>query len=113
CYVKSKIKTEDGKYLALYNIHLSAYTKDESIVKNQVKMLSEDMKKEYEDGNYIVCGGDFNQDLLGNSPAIFDTPDIEENWAKPFPVELLPEEISVAFESLSLEERKELDPSCR
>lgn len=112
-YTISRVLVEDGKYLCLYNVHLSAYTKDESIVKNQIKMLSEDMKKDYEAGNYIICGGDFNQDLLGNSPEIFGTPKTDENWAKPFPTDLLPEGFQVAFELLSDKQRSELIPSCR
>lgn len=113
CYTRSDIAVENGKYLALYNVHLSAYTKDESIVENQIKMLCEDIKKDYDAGNYIICGGDFNQDLLGNSPAIFKTPEIEENWAKDFPKNFLPSGIKVAYELLSEEEIKALTPSCR
>ncbi len=113
CYTISRILVEDGKYLCLYNVHLSAYTKDESIVKNQIKMLSEDLKRDYDAGNYIICGGDFNQDLLGNSPAIFGTPEINENWAKPFPSELMPVGFQVVYDQLSDEERSTLTPSCR
>lgn len=113
CYTKSKIEAENGKYLCLYNVHLSAYTKDESIVKNQIEMLMEDIKSDYEAGNYIVCGGDFNQDLLGNSPALFGTPEIEDNWAKAFPADLLPAGISVVYDLLSDEMRAALTPSCR
>lgn len=113
CYTKSRIKVEDGKYLCLYNVHLSAYTKDESIVENQIKMLSDDIKSDYEAGNYIICGGDFNQDLLGDSPSIFKTPELEENWAKPFPSNLLPSGITVAYDQLSDEMRGALIPSCR
>lgn len=113
CYTISRIPVENGKELCIYNVHLSAYTDDATIVSNQVKMLSEDLKKDYEAGNYIVCGGDFNQDLLGNSPEIFGTPEIEENWAKPFPKELLSEGLQVAYDRLSEEERVKLSPSCR
>lgn len=112
-YTITRILVEEGKYLCLYNVHLSAYTKDESIVRNQIKMLSEDMKMDYDAGNYIICGGDFNQDLLGNSPEIFGTPETDENWAKAFPTELLPEGFQVAFEQLNDNQRSELVPSCR
>lgn len=113
CYTKSRIKVEDGTSLCLYNVHLSAYTKDISIVQNQIHMLMEDIKSEYDAGNYIVCGGDFNQDLLGNSPALFGTPEIEDNWAKPFPTELLPSGISVAYDLLTAEAKGKLTPTCR
>lgn len=113
CYTKSRIKVEDGKYLCLYNVHLSAYTKDASIVVNQIKMLSEDMKSDYEAGNYIICGGDFNQDLLGDSPTIFGTPVLEENWANPFSSNLLPSGITIAYDQLTDEMKSQLTPSCR
>ncbi len=113
CYTKSRIKVEDGTSLCLYNVHLSAYTKDISIVQNQIHMLMKDIKSEYDAGNYIVCGGDFNQDLLGNSPALFGTPEIEDNWAKPFPTELLPSGISVAYDLLTAEAKGKLTPTCR
>lgn len=113
CYIKSRLLVENGKYLCLYNVHLSAYTKDESIVKNQITMLIDDMKKEYDSGNFIVCGGDFNQDLLGDSPALFGTPVIENSWAKPFPEDLLPSGLSVVYDLLSDEVRASLTPTCR
>ena len=113
CYLKTRINVEDGKELIIYNVHLSAYTKEETIVRNQVEMLREDIKEEYQKGNYILCGGDFNQDLLGNSPEVFNTLELEENWAKPFPVSLLPEGVKVAFDVLSQSEKSQLVPSCR
>ena len=72
CYSITKVKTDNGKYLCLINLHLSAYSKDDSIRERQVKMLSEDMQKEYDAGNYVICGGDFNHDMIGNSYEIFD-----------------------------------------
>ena len=66
CYSVNRIPTENGKELVLYNLHLSAYTSDPSTADNQLRMLFEDMKEEYDAGNYIVAGGDFNKDLLGN-----------------------------------------------
>ncbi|WMI80660.1 endonuclease/exonuclease/phosphatase family protein [Anaerotignum sp. MB30-C6] len=64
CYTKSQISVENGKFLCLYNVHLSAYGNDASIRSAQIEMLVKDMEQEYKDGNYIVCGGDFNHDLL-------------------------------------------------
>lgn len=112
-YEISRIPVDNGKYLSLYNVHLSAYTEDKSIVENQIAMLVKDFEQDYLAGNYIVCGGDFNQDLLGNSPEIFGTSFSTENWASPFPVELLPEGIDIAVRMLSENSIKELAPTCR
>ncbi len=113
CYVKNYIPTEDGHYLVIINVHLSAYTSDVSIVQNQIKMLASDIQDEYEMGNYIICAGDFNQDLLGNSPEVFGTEDSTENWAKPFPKEYLPENFKLACDLLTEEEIANITPSCR
>lgn len=89
CYSVSKVPAENGKYLCLYNIHLSAYTKDGTIREDQIKMLGGDMKKEYDAGNYVICAGDFNQDLYGNSAEIFKAKQETPGWAEAFPKEML------------------------
>ena len=54
---------DNGKYLVIFQLHMSAYGNSDKIRKGQIRMLSADMKKEYEAGNYVLCGGDFNHDL--------------------------------------------------
>ena len=92
-YSVSVIKTENGKDLMLYNVHLSAYTSDGTIAEEQVKILSEDMSKQYEKGNYIIAAGDFNKDMLGDSSKYFERSEGEYNWAAPFNDSLLPQGI--------------------
>lgn len=113
CYTITRVPVENGKELCLYNVHLSAYTKDENIVHQQILMLTEDFRDDLQKGNYIICGGDFNQDLLGNSSEIFGTKELEDNWAKPFQTELLPKEMKVANKLLVKEQVEQLAPSCR
>ena len=91
CYIKSTIKTDDGNELVLYNLHLSAYSSDGSIATEQLKVLFEDMKAEYANGKYIIAGGDFNKDLLGNSGEVFGISGEDYSWAKPFPTEIVPD----------------------
>ena len=95
CYSVSRIPTENGLELCLYNLHLSAYTSDGSIVAEQLDMLLSDMAGEAAAGNYAVAGGDFNMDLLGNSAEVFGVSGENYTWAQPFPTELLPEGISL------------------
>ena len=63
---------------------------------NQLKMVVQDMQEEYDAGNYCIAGGDFNRDLLGNSPEIFHTPVLADNWAKPVNMDLFTEDIALA-----------------
>lgn len=94
-YSINRIPSADGKELCLYNFHFSAYTTDETVVKRQLAMLTEDMLKDYEDGNYVIAGGDCNMDLLGDSGKIFGIHEEWYSWAQPFPVKDLPEGISL------------------
>lgn len=93
CYSVSRIPVGERE-LVLYNFHLSAYTADGSIADNQLKkMMFEDMLSEVETGNYAIAGGDFNKDILGNSPEVFGMEAVESNWALPIPAELIPDSL--------------------
>lgn len=109
CYSISRIPVSNGRELCLYNVHLSAYTTDGTIATEQFAMLLDDMAAEYAAGNYVVCGGDFNKDLLGDSSRIFGVSGEAYTWAQPFPQELLPEEITLVA---PLDEENPV-PSCR
>ena len=111
--VKETIKApvDNGKELVIFELHMSAYGNSDAIREGQIRMLSEDMQKEYEAGNYVICGGDFNHDLKAadtqsaeskesdeaneSSDTQADTDDSEEaepeSWAYPFPRPELPE----------------------
>lgn len=88
CYTVSRVPMENGKELVLYAVHLSAYTSDGTIAIEQLQMLLDDMQQEYEKGNYCVCGGDFNKDMLGNSQEVFGISAGGYTWAQPVPAEL-------------------------
>ncbi len=91
-YTVSVIPTENGNNLVLYNVHLSAYTSDGTIADEQLRMLSADMKEQYEKGNYVIAAGDFNKDLLGDSSKYFRRGgEGEFTWGKPLDTALLPE----------------------
>lgn len=109
CYAVHRLPVDGGRELVLYNIHLSAYTSDGTIAEEQLKMLFADMLAEYEAGNWVVGGGDFNKDLLGNSDEIFGISGPAYTWAQPIPEELVPEDLAI------LAPLDEADPvaSCR
>ncbi len=89
CYSVSRIRTDNDKQLVLYTVHLSAYTSDGTIATQQLKLLIEDMKAECENGNYVICAGDFNKDLLMDSGSVFGVSDEEYTWAQAFPTDML------------------------
>lgn len=95
CYSISRLDVEGGKELVLINFHLSAYSSDPAVAQNQLAMLYDDIKAEYEKGNYVICGGDFNKDLLGDSSAIFGVSGKNYSWAKPFDYDAVPDGFTV------------------
>lgn len=109
CYSITRIPTENGKELCLYNVHLSAYGNSDEIRAGQVGMLCEDMRKDYEKGNYVICGGDFNHDLKNEEL----DPDNEYSWAYPFPREMLPENFALGIDDFSEQEKAKIKDSAR
>lgn len=95
CYAINRIPTNDGRELILINFHLSAYTSDGKIAEDQLEMLFSDMQKELDQGNYVIAGGDFNKDILGNSDEIFGIPFGDATWAQPIPPELIPKDFEI------------------
>lgn len=110
CYSVSRIPLSDGKELLIYNLHLSAYTSDGTISTQQLECLFADMLEEYKAGNYIIGGGDFNKDLLGNSAEVFSAPNAEAyTWAQPIPEGLCPDGLQI----VAPYEEENPVPSCR
>ena len=95
CYSKSRIPLDNGKELIIYNVHSSAYGGSDAIRTSQMTMLFNDMQEEYDNGNYCICGGDFNHDFTGSSVQDLNPGhDVTaEGWAQPFPEELLTENL--------------------
>ena len=96
CYSVTRMPADNGKEMVLINLHLSAYTTDPTIVQQQIKMVYDTMLEEYNKGNYVVASGDFNMDLLLDSPGIFGVA-MNENasWCQPYPVDGIPEHIQL------------------
>ena len=91
CYDISRIPVANGKELILINQHLSAYGTDAAQGNAQLEMLFADMKAEYDKGNYVICGGDFNHDFTTDSKEYFNPgTDKSYSWCNPFPDDIIP-----------------------
>lgn len=109
CYSVSRVPTANGKELVLINFHLSAYTTDPTVGDQQLQMIYDQVKAEVDKGNYVICGGDFNKDLLRDSSKYFGIPSEDWSWAKSFPYDTLPDFLKVVA---PLDSMKPI-PSCR
>lgn len=76
CFLVNRYTLQNGKELLVVNTHNSAYD-DGSLRKRQMDYMKDFLIKEYEKGNFIVVGGDWNQCPPGFEPAFaenaFDT----------------------------------------
>lgn len=93
CLLAEYVPIENSdKMLVLVNLHLDAYDDGEG-KKLQTQLLSDFLKEEYEKGNYVIAGGDFNQTFPGIEggqyeivnddyfvPGVVDTSLFPEGW---------------------------------
>ena len=95
CYTVTSIPVANGRDLCLYQVHLSAYAEDSDLAYRQLDLLFSDMAREYNQGNYVIAGGDFNKDLLGDSSAYFPSQQVwddgQPSWAQPCPTDRIEE----------------------
>ncbi|WP_236786812.1 endonuclease/exonuclease/phosphatase family protein [Anaerococcus ihuae] len=84
------IKNSD-KILVIVNVHLDAYESGNKGRVAQTKEIINFVNKEYKKGNYVIVGGDFNQELTGIHKKL-----PEGIWnPSPFPKEMLTDNIKL------------------
>lgn len=110
CFTVAKIPVQNGKELVVYNVHSSAYGGSDEIRTAQMTKLFGDMEREYNKGNYVICGGDFNHDFTKTSVKdLNDEVKEEYGWAQAFPDPLIPK----GFKKCINYKDGKLLPSCR
>lgn len=111
CLLITRMAVEGSdRELVLINLHLEAYESGEGRIA-QTKQLLELMQSEYEKGNYVIAGGDFNQSF----PGALDTYPIldSEKWMPGvLTEESLPEGWQYAFDATSATCRLLDQPYC-
>lgn len=61
CAAVFRYKVKNGKELVVFNIHNSAHDRDGELKRQEMAFLRKLFLEEYEKGNYVVAGGDWNQ----------------------------------------------------
>lgn len=69
CFMTTRYSTSNGKEFLMINTHNSAFDNGGTLRVAELNFLKDFMMKEYEKGNYVVVGGDFNQCPIGLNPA--------------------------------------------
>lgn len=79
CFILSRIPLDNDKELVMINLHMSAYDEGGTIRALQLAMLNTVLKAEYDKGNYVIAGGDFNHDIA-DSLNQFETTQKVPEW---------------------------------
>jgi endonuclease/exonuclease/phosphatase family metal-dependent hydrolase len=75
CFLVARYNTGNGRQLVMINTHNSAFGDAAEIREKELSQLKAIMQDEYSKGNYVVIGGDWNQ-----NPAVFDSTAILDNY---------------------------------
>lgn len=76
--VEYKISSSDKK-LVIISAHLSAYDEGGVYRKKQIELLKTLIQTEYDKGNYVIVGGDFNHDIAEGGSK-FPTKQLKPDW---------------------------------
>lgn len=80
CFSLQRYSVKNGKELVVINSHMSAYDEGGVIRTQQLEMLIEKMEEEYEKGNYVIVGGDFNHALGDEYVSAFPSEMVKPDW---------------------------------
>lgn len=92
CFVVSRFLLKSGKELVVLNTHNSAYDAGGKLREQEMPVIRDVMMKEFEKGNYVVAGGDWNQnppeyklsevktEFIPSSTELLDFSVFPENW---------------------------------
>lgn len=92
----SRYALAGGKEMLLVNSHMSAYDEGGTIRAAQLQFLNAFMQAEYEKGNYVIVGGDFNHDIA-NSVEMFTQQYPDGQQVPPWVFQLTNEDLPQGF----------------
>ena len=92
------------RYLVLINVEFMSYNRDPELLNQQWVALSEWMQYEYDNGNYVIVGGDFGYQIGSTDNVFLGEQELPE-WLTIFPTSTIPENFSMVFANNSSEVR--------
>ena len=94
CFQVVRIPVEGGRTLVMVNVHMSAYDEGGVYRHQQMQVLGEFLAAERAEGNYVICGGDWNHALSG-SVNIYPSQQLIPEWVQVFEDSEVPEGFSL------------------
>lgn len=91
CVAYHEFPLESGKKLVVLNVHNSAFDKGGELKKQQMAFIQKLAIDAYKQGNYVIVGGDWNQNPPGFRPQTYQ-PGYTTKLAIPIEIDAFPEE---------------------
>jgi len=110
CCILTRIKVSDHADLVLINTHNSAFDDAADMRTKELALLQKTLLEEYAKGNYVIVGGDWNQ-----NPLPFDTANIADGnkshfITPPVPADFVPAAWKWAFDGMRATNRDVNEP---
>jgi endonuclease/exonuclease/phosphatase family metal-dependent hydrolase len=90
CYLLTRFKVSEGKELVLINTHNSAFAEAAKLREKELTVLRKAMEEEYNKGNYVIVGGDWNQNPVPFDERLITSGDAVMRIIPPIPDDFLP-----------------------
>lgn len=98
CFLLTRFNVSNGKQLVLINTHNSAYADAVEMRAKELKLLRDVIVSEYEKGNYVIAGGDWNQNPLPFNKYSIRDGNAVTAISPGIPADFLPEGFTWAFD---------------
>lgn len=90
CFIMLRFGLDNRKELVVINTHNSAYDSTGSLRKRELAMLDSVMRSEYQKGNYVIAGGDWNNNPRGCDVSSMISGDLVTGVDPPIGFDFLP-----------------------
>jgi endonuclease/exonuclease/phosphatase family metal-dependent hydrolase len=88
CFLVMRFRLKNGSDLVLINTHNSVFDEEGELRKKELKKLNDFMSEEFGKGNFVIAGGDWNQNPRGSDMKKIITGDRVKAIDLPFPAEI-------------------------
>ena len=109
CLSVHRFPTSWKKELILINLHNSAFDKDGTMKAKEMDFLKALVNKEYDDGNYVIVGGDWNQSPPFFQANLFSKGKRRKGPGQNIAADLFPQDWSWIFDPLTPTVRSTVD----
>lgn len=98
CMMLSRFPLSNNREMVLINLHNSAFSDGVVLRRHEMELIRSTVTEEYNKGNYVIAGGDWNIAPPGFIPAMFRSGENAAPVTEQIPVDFLPESWKWVFD---------------